>query len=215
MAFNLVSRRNKKTVPVNLVTKADLERSLAGWGETAKNWSEATGFDASADKHCILPGQDGTLSRVLLGIDEGARLDLWAFAGLQEKLPQGRYEIETELLAGDATRAALGWALATYRFDRYKKMEAAKAELVWPGNADRAFVEHATEGTFLARDLINIPGSDLRPTELEAAAKKLAKAHKAKFSVIRGEELLKKNWTTCVAIGKKKNAANPLLNIIT
>jgi len=61
---------------------------------------------------------------------------------LPEALPPGKYRVETIPDGTDASRVALGWALGTYAFDLYReKKKPAKAYLVWPKNADRAFVE--------------------------------------------------------------------------
>ena len=46
------------------------------------------------------------------------------------------------------------------------------------------------DGVFLARDLVNTPTNDMGPDALEQAARALAKKHKAKVSVIVGDDLL-------------------------
>ena len=73
---------------------------------------------------------------------------MWAFAGLSETLPRtaaigssaaGRRPIRAAL--------ALGWALGTYAFTRYrKKKKAAAPTLVWPEGADRGLVERLAGG---------------------------------------------------------------------
>ena len=79
-----------------------------------------------------------------------------------------------------ATGAALGWALASYSFDRYRNKKARPfPALVWPGNCDRAAVKRAADATHLVRDLINTPAGDMLPSHLEAEARKLAAAHGA------------------------------------
>ena len=42
---------------------------------------------------------------------------------------------------GDPTRIALGWALGTYAFTRYKEKKEAGTRLAWPGDADQGTVE--------------------------------------------------------------------------
>ena len=76
--------------------------------------------------------------------------------------------------AAASTKAALGWALGTYAFTRYKERKQGFATLVWPERADRDEVERLARGIFLARDLINTPAEDMAPDDLADAAKTLA-----------------------------------------
>ncbi len=64
----------------------------------------------------------------------------------------------------------------------------------------------------LARDLINTPANDLGPEELEAAARKVATLHGAKFSAIVGDDLLKKNFPLIHAVGRAAARAPRLLD---
>ena len=70
-----------------------------------------------------------------------------------------------------------------------------------PKGVDGAEITRIADGVFLARDLINTPPNDMGPGELAAAARKLAKHHKAHFSEIVGEALLKKNYPLIHAVG--------------
>ena len=91
-----------------------------------------------------------------------------------------------------ATAAATGWALGCYRFDRYRS-NAGQSDvpvLVWPRNCDRAAVRRTADATALVRDLINVPAADMGPGELATAARRLARSHKARCSVIVGNALL-------------------------
>ncbi|MEZ5831382.1 MAG: leucyl aminopeptidase family protein, partial [Dongiaceae bacterium] len=88
------------------------------------------------------------------------------------------------------------------RFQRYKKRDGALARLVWPAGVDRASVRRLAAAITLARDLINTPAEDMGPPHLAEAAKLVAQAHKAKFSVIVGDDLLKKNYPAIHAVGR-------------
>ena len=50
-----------------------------------------------------------------------------------------------------ATQLALGWALAGYRFTRYKKNEKKFATLVAPKGCDYRYVESMAKAIFWAR----------------------------------------------------------------
>ncbi|PPR60440.1 MAG: Cytosol aminopeptidase, partial [Alphaproteobacteria bacterium MarineAlpha4_Bin2] len=110
--------------------------------------------------------------------------------------------------------AALGWALGTYVFDRYRKIARPQAKLVWPAGASRSAVNGMASSIALTRDLINTPASDLGPAELAAVARQLAREFKARCSVIVGDELLKKNYPMVHAVGRASNRAPRLIDIV-
>ncbi len=213
MAFNLVARATTGTIPITPVTAASLEAWAVDAETGVKTWIASTGFKGKVGEISLVPDSGGQLCRVLLGVESLTHTGTWDYAGLPGALPAGRYAIDADLTPADATRAATGWALATYRFTRYTAMAEVEAELVWPKAADRDYVENAAAATGLARDLINTPGSDLRPSELADAAKALAKEFKAKISVLVGDQLLKKNYPTIHAVGRGADDAPRLIDI--
>src|SRR5699024_5713995 len=108
---------------------------------------------------------------------------------LASKLPPGPYHLGGELTTDEAERAALGWALGSYRFSRYKKAPQKLAELAFPPKIDRKAVRSAADATFLVRDLVTTPANDMGPEELADAAKALGKAHSARVTVTTGAQL--------------------------
>jgi leucyl aminopeptidase len=66
---------------------------------------------------------------------------------------------------------------------------------------------------FLARDLINTPANDMGPEALEKAARRLARAHKATVAVVKGEDLLKKNFPIIHAVGRASAEAPRLIDL--
>ena len=90
----------------------------------------STGFAAAPGSHCLLPGDSG-LAGVLLGIG-GEPMGDWA--SLPDKLPPATYRIEPLPSADEADAAALGWALATYRFEHYRDARSSFATLAWPAS---------------------------------------------------------------------------------
>lgn len=195
---------DKGAVPLTGLT----EKTLAAWKKKqpaqVRRWIEASGFAAKPGTHAAIADADGNIVRVLFGADEES--DMWAWAALAKSLPAGTYRIEATLKPDRATAAALAWALAGYAFTRYGKKAAKVARLVWPQGADRAYVTATAEATFLVRDLINTPTSDMGPAHLAAAAKAMAARHKASFSVVVGEQLLKRNFPSIHAVGRASAA---------
>lgn len=167
---------------------------------TVGQWVRSAGFTAKPGGVCLVPNGAGGLAQVLIGIEEG--LDRWSIAGLPTSLPKGDYRLADSVNGAEATAACFAWAIGAYRFQRYKKRDGALARLVWPAGVDRASVRRLAAAITLARDLINTPAEDMGPPHLAEAAKLVAQAHKAKFSVIVGDDLLKKNYPAIHAVGR-------------
>jgi leucyl aminopeptidase len=168
-------------------------------------WLRSAAFAAKPGSTCLVPSADGGLAQVLVGIEDG--LDRWSIAALPTSLPKGDYRLADSVDGADAEAACFAWAIGGYRFQRYKKWEGELARLVWPASVDRAAIRRTVAALTLARDLINTPAEDMGPPHLADAVKGVAKAHKAKFSVIVGDDLLKKNYPAIHAVGRA--AARP------
>ena len=189
---------------------------LAGRGAGERAWIEAQGYVAEPGALLLLPGGDGRPAGLLVGIDADAvpaERDSWCLAGLSESLPQGAYRLAETPPGDSATRLALGWALGSYVFTRYKPRKRPSAELVWPQTADRARVLREAEAIFLGRDLINTPAGDLLPSALAQAAEELARRHGADFQQIVGEDLLSSGYPAIHAVGRASADAPRLIDL--
>jgi leucyl aminopeptidase len=213
MALHLTTRASGKTLPITPIHKARLSAWLKTQPKRLRAWVSGTGFTADTHEILFVPGRDGSPERVLAGIGRGG--SYLAYAGLPTRLPKGRYTVDGKVERDEANALALGWAIGTYRFDRYKKKKKGEelATLVWPEGSNRAEVRRVADAVFLVRDLINTPAADMGPAELAAAAKKLAKKHGAKCSVVTGEALLTRNYPTVYAVGKGSSRAPRLIDL--
>ncbi|MGQ0676405.1 MAG: leucyl aminopeptidase family protein [Rhodospirillales bacterium] len=203
-------RPSPDAVPIVPIAKAEAKKRIDRLPPRLKAWLGASGFTGAAGQIHLAPDEKGALERAFVGTGEGEAL--WALGDLPARLPAGRYRLDAPYDKKQQTRAALGWALGSYSFDRYKKREKKAVALDWPGKADRAHVERAAEAIFLARDLINTPAGDLGPQELAAAAQALARRHGAKCRVIVGDDLLKRNYPMVHAVGKASARAPRLVD---
>ncbi|MFO0998519.1 MAG: leucyl aminopeptidase family protein [Alphaproteobacteria bacterium] len=176
-----------------------------------RRWAESAGFAAEPGKVLLVPGAEGRIGRVVVGIDPDDRL--WQFAGLPALLPKGSYRIDVSLDRRAANQASLGWALGAYAFDRYKKRTRTGIRLVWPDRADRAHVTRQAEATFLVRDLVNTPANDLGPVELAAAARALARRHGARFEQCVGQRLVDRGYPLIHAVGRASARAPRLIDL--
>ena len=211
MLSHLTSRGAARATAIIPLTESSLEDWLAKQPRARADWVRAVSFAAKPGSHCLLPDGTGGLAAVLAGLDpsEGP----WSAAWLPGVLPAGTYRFVPDLDRDRATAVALGWALATYRFTRYRKSQNSFAKLVWPAAANRKQVGATVEAIGLTRDLINTAAGDLGPAELAAAARSLARRHKAKLSVITGDALLAKRYPAIHAVGRASSEAPRLIDL--
>jgi leucyl aminopeptidase len=213
VTYRFVERADARTVPIVPVETEVFAAWLKGEPAAIRSWVESAGFAAKAGQVSLVADARGALVKVLLGVD---RHDgFWAYAGLPETLPAGTYAIDARFEPAAATGVALGWALACYRFDRYKA-DRGKAKpfpaLVWPAGADRGHVERAARATYLVRDLVNTPAADMGPEELAEAAAKVARAGGTTATAIVGDALVRRNYPTIHAVGRASARAPRLID---
>ncbi len=198
-------------VPVHRVTEEGLEATLGALGEEARAWAGANGFKASAGAMLPLPGPGGGLAGVLFGLGKAgdpARSPL--LEGKLAGLPAGTYRL-AEPAASDAL-AVLGFALSSYRFERYVKPKAEAPRLVVPAGVDGAEIDRVARAVTLTRDLVNTPANDLGPEELAAAAVSVAERHGAAAGEIVGEDLLAAGFPMIHAVGAASDRAPRLVD---
>jgi leucyl aminopeptidase len=202
-------------VPLHPVSKEGLAAWLASRPAHQRAWAERAGFKAEPGATLFLPDAQGAPAGVALGVEPPDHPDrgLWSYAGLPEALPPGNYRIDAALDRAAATNGALGWALGTYGFTRYKARKSELPSLVWPEEADRGQVLRTAEATALARDLINTPAADLGPAELAAAARGLAERHGATLVVTAGDALLAENYPAIHAVGRASTKPPCLIDL--
>ena len=132
MAFSLIDDTDG-AIPITALTKKQLPAWLEAAPERERNWLRALGFAAEPGKHALVPGEAGRFARVVVGLGDAddTKRTMWALAGLPGELPEGRYRLEAVPDSSDPTRLALGWALATYAYTRYREKGAPATALVW------------------------------------------------------------------------------------
>jgi len=200
--------------PLHLVDAEGYAALLPGLEATARRYLEATGFRPTPGRIAVLPGGESGVSGAVMGIEgrEARTVDPFLAARLPAALPEGDYAFAAP--PANPALATLAFALATYRFTRYRKAEAPGARLVVPAGVDGARLSRIAAGVAYGRDLINTPASDLGPDALAAAAIATAEAFGAEVEEIAGKKLLKKNFPMIHAVGRA-SAEEPRLIDIT
>jgi leucyl aminopeptidase len=207
--MTFLTKKTPGSIPVTPIPEGGFDAWIKKQDKATQEWAKSSGFTAATGATLLIPGKDGALARVAVGV--GRDDSLYTYSALPASLPKnnGGYYIDKKLTAEKANDAALGWSLGCYYFARYKKARTF-ASLVWPETADRKHVTAAVEATYLVRDLINTAPNDLGPAELAAAAKKVA--GKSPFKVIVGEDLLRKNYPAIYDVGKGSPRAPRLID---
>jgi leucyl aminopeptidase len=190
------------SVPIAVVDKETFPTRIAAFDDRERAWIAANDFTGAEGKSLVLPDSAGGIGRVLVG---GAPDDIYTLAAAA--LPPGVYRLAEPFGTRNANRLALGWGLAAYRFDRYRKQPQPSVRLCWPGESDRERVLRELDAIGLVRDLVNIPANDLGPAALAAQAVALADAHGAQSAVTVGDALLAANFPAVHAVGRA--AAEP------
>ncbi len=172
---------------IHITDAAHFDAWLAAQPARARAAAQAQKLKPTGYASAILPGDgadDWSVVTVVANIED---LSSWCLAKLAETLPEGTYRLAT----GSPGPAPLGWLLAQYRFDRYRKDDHAVGPRILLSDEPArigAFVNLA-EAVALVRDLVNTPAADMGPPQLEVEAARLARAYDATLTVTRGGEL--------------------------
>ena len=196
----LRNERDGDSIAVVPIGADRLEEWRANAPPEATTWVGRTGFQARPGSICLVPGPGGRLACVLAGINDPG--DPWALAHVPDAVPAGAYHLDLDRSSPQLEGAALGWALAAYRFERYKQAAAPSATL-FPGSAAAAGAARVrARAVAWVRDLVNTPASDMMPEDLAAAASHLAAGHGAGLRVVTGEALLDEGYPAIHAVGR-------------
>jgi len=164
-----------------------------------RQWAETSGFKARPGQFCALAGSENEVRLLIFGMQkEGWLSQLSAFFS---KLPEGIYRLQCDWDPGQRLQASLGWGLAAYRFDRYKKSKTPQATLLLDEDIDKD-VRALCDAQCLVRDLVNTPTEHMGPGQLADAVIVQADFSGGDSEVIVGQDLLTRNFPAIHAVGR-------------
>jgi leucyl aminopeptidase len=177
--------RGEAAVAIHLVNKDGLEAFTKGLTAGQRAQLSAQKFEGGGYQFAIIPEGEGWF--VVTGVANPESLSSWCLAKLAEDLPEGTYRLAN----ADPGAAMFGWITGQYRFNRYRSEDKAQGPrvLLTQQVAHIAAAIAEAEAECFLRDLVNTPAEDMGPAGLEAECERLAKAHKAELSVVRGDAL--------------------------
>jgi leucyl aminopeptidase len=202
------------SIPLWLLYEDEIDSWRAAQPPLLRQWLVEQNFKGEKHRALVLPDANGSLAAAVGGLGKRqGDLSLWHAAGIAERLPPRRFRLAQEFTAAEATQLALGFAYASYRFERYKQAKNDAASLDMPANADAIAVARIAESLRMARDWINTPAGDFGPAELAAAARQIAAKHGADFQEWVGEDLLAANFPAIHAVGRASDSAPRLIEL--
>ena len=206
----MLTTKNTDTtaIPIYMVTAESYEDWRAKQSKVVQTWLLATHFSALASTYQLLADGNGNLTGVVASVDVSDAV--FAVAALVGQLPSHTYELVEPLMATE--HLALGWALAGYRFVRYKENDKPLPTLAVDAGVLEKVMPQVT-ATTLVRDLINTPAEDMGPENLSLASKTLANTYGAGFEQWVGDVLLKKNFPAIHAVGRAGSEAPRLIKL--
>ena len=216
--YATVAEAAGEAVPVHLVREGEEAAALDRLGPGEARWARANGFSGGAKKQLVLPGVDGRIAGVLLGLGKGESLEpagpsAMLVGQLAGQLPAGFYELRLD--GADGELAAVAWGLGAYRFGGLKTgpRPTSRARLVLPDRVSLDEVVRIVEGVWLGRDLINWPAGDLGPAEIEAAVRAVGTRAGARVSSIVGDDLLAAGCRLIHAVGRASTRPPRLVDL--
>ena len=200
-------------IPVEIVEASGWESSRERLSASERRFADALGFAPKPGRHAILPDEEGSVARVLVGRETGTPEEqAFALGRLASVLPEGTYRLEPTPERSDL--ALLSFALSGYAFTRYRSASARRARLVAPVGTDVAALARTIDAVAHGRDLVNTPANDLGPDGIADAVVALASRHGAEVSVIAGEDLLARGFPMVHAVGRAADRAPRLADLV-
>ncbi|KTD40246.1 leucyl aminopeptidase family protein [Legionella parisiensis] len=193
-------------VPLYLISQKQWEKQSSMLTTIERNYFMQTQFNGNIGEYCLFYNTDGLLEKAYVGTGDENQALAMAHAALL--LPANSYQLQDSC----SQETALFWALAQYRFEKYKKDCVSPRVLVIEQQMFADLIDLA-QAHFLVRDLINQPASDMGPKEMGDIVAKLAEEHHAQFEQWIGDELLHANFPAIHAVGRAAKSEPRLLSL--
>ncbi len=205
------------SIPIHLVYEDAFEEWRGALNAATKIWIAANAFKGERFKVVLIPGADGALAAVALGLGRRTTRDefsCWLAAGLPDRIPDGNYHLSQSMPLATATQFAFGWLYGQYRFERYRRPATSRSLVLQvPEGVDIAQLERLRVASAFARDLVNTPANDMTPQTLADAALELARRFECRHRQIIGEALLEQRFPAVHAVGRASAVAPRLVDI--
>jgi leucyl aminopeptidase len=196
----------RDAVPIHFVNEQEFERLADRLGGPIRALAQASGFEPKPGRLLLVPSAEGSLARVLFGVEpaDATRRDAFLPGKLATSLPPGLYRFDSG--PHNPKDAALAFLLSRYKFSRFVSAATDGPRLCAPEGVDAARAQRIAESVYLGRDLINTPANELCPIALTEAALDLARRYGAEARVVEGDALVEENFPLIHAVGRGAEA---------
>ncbi len=201
---------SKTVITLNPLKKSDFEHWRQAQPQSHRQWVEVSGFMAKAGQFCTMPGEGEDAPSCVFGMQREGWLT--QLAALVAKLPEGIYRLQCDWDQEQRLQASLGWGLAAYCFDRYKKNNKLRSELLLDEDIDKE-VRALCDAQCLVRDLVNTPTEHMGPQQLADAVTGQADLYDADCDTIKGRDLLTRNYPAIHAVGRASDREPRLIQM--
>ena len=203
------SAATPKITPILLLDPDAMEAHLASLNSIERAQLASQQFTVKPGSQAMLLNADGQLESMLCVF---AGSPLYALAKLSASLAPGDYQLVQS--DSDLTALALGFALGSYQFTRYKpKAQITTARLVITDPKTLARAQALTHAVASARDWVNTPTEDLGPEHLSQLAQKIAQKYSGSFSEVVGDSLLDARFPAIHAVGRASHRDPRLIEL--
>lgn len=184
--------------PLHLLNSDQYDTWFSAQDAVIQRWLLHVQFNGSG--MAVIPSNDGHLQKIVYVCPDLTQF--FCLGNLSNQLPKGDYVLVNDHSQAELEAILFSWGIASYRFDRYKKVVGCKARLLIDDQAaiDRAYI--ALEACKITRDLINTPAADMMPQHLSAQVKSLAEQFNGQFSEVVGDDLITQNYPMIHAVGR-------------
>ncbi|OJY18185.1 MAG: leucyl aminopeptidase [Legionella sp. 40-6] len=194
-------------VPIYLITDEQWAQLSTEFSAKVRNQVSLQEFTCKNNELCIIQNEDGLIDKIYIGFAPTTNpAQIIAMAALT--LPAGIYQYQGELTES----VALFWALAQYKFERYKTHAHKPRQLLVPEDLYKSLL-NSTTAHFLVRDLINTPAADMGPEQLAQTMSQMAQNFNAEFKEWVGDDLLDNNFPAIHAVGRAAAQVPRLLSL--
>ncbi|MEL6435730.1 MAG: leucyl aminopeptidase family protein [Pseudomonadota bacterium] len=175
--------------------------------EGIKAWIQASKAAGGVTKPVTLVPDESGHGVAAAVLDLGKDANPLVAGRLAKALPVGAWHFAPMADTLEPVQVFLGYLLGAYRFDAYRKKATDQSAIVSApdSDGDGGDVEQViarAAAVYTVRDLVNTPANDMGPADIEAAARDVARAHKATLRCITGHDLLKKDFPLIHAVGR-------------
>jgi leucyl aminopeptidase len=212
MSGLVLTKTTKAAIPLALLRDVDFPNWLRAQPAPIARWVTLQQFKAAKHSFVLIPNADGTLAGVAVGV--GAELTTYSLSHLPTALPMATYALAADLTDIQIEKAALGWLLGSYRFNKYRQNPPALPDLQVQNKLIAAKASSVAAAVCAARDRVNTPTEDLGPADLAKAAGALARQYRGQFKQIVGAELLRRNFPAIHAVGRASHREPRLIELV-